>query len=360
MSLIKNLNNNNSPAVFISCPHKYIIDSHEITVGQDEEKEMPPLAPLLLLGKLKHHNLPCDFLDWSSFSNHDINEIAFIASQYSIIFTSANSINWGIVNTLAKKIKQHNHKCKICVGGPHPSLYYQSISKKDHFDFIVSGKADDEIVSIYTKIIDTSHSNIAQKTTIIPPITDLNKLDNYISYDLIPSNLYKSIPLETSRGCKYDCSFCSILSHKNWRSYNTKKTIKQFETAFKFMGKKSCNTIQIVDNSFTSDNKRAIEICSHLSFDKFGNTLSYDATIADLQNKELISNLSSFTKHLLAGAEITTSTLAKRIKKPVTPNSIKKAAQNLYEFNISHKAVFSFIIGFGYQRKTGQPVNSIS
>jgi radical SAM superfamily enzyme YgiQ (UPF0313 family) len=344
------LNHNRSPAVFVTCPHKYIIDDQTVTVGQDKDKEMPPLAPLLLLGKLRQHKLPCDFLDWSSYSNHLIDEIATIASRYSIVFVSSNSINWSMVNLLAGKIKKNNYKCKICIGGPHPSLYPMSVSKTGNFDLIISGEADHDIVSIYTRLTEKISSSDAPVLLSCPDI-DLIENDNSIAYDLIPPNLYESIPVETSRGCKYNCSFCSILSHRNWRGYSAVNANNELKIASNFMLKKGCNTIQIVDNSFTSNNKRAIAICSNLPEDVFENTLSYDTTIADLQNQELLSVISNLTKHVLVGAEAHTETLAKQINKPTTPDLIKKAAKNLYNFNTSRKSVFSFIIGFPWQTK---------
>lgn len=355
MSITKNLNHSNASAVFVSCPHKYVVQDNAITVGQDEEKELPSIAPLLLLGLLNKNDLKCDFLDWASYSDNTIDKVASIASKYEVVFLSSNSINWGIVRLLAKKIKLHKYTCKICIGGPHASLYYNEISKENLFEYIVVGEADLIFCDLFRRItgLKSKNKNWRNNSNVIfsPSIEKLDILDNKIAYDLIPSDLYESLPVETSRGCKFACSFCSVLSHNNWRGYSVENSIDQLKTADTYKTLKNCNTIQIIDNSFTSNNARAIKICSKLPQSTFENILSYDATIQDLQNIELIEAISHFTKHILTGAEVSTNTSAKRIRKPVTRKSIKNAAKNLAQFNINHKAVFSFIIGFPWQSK---------
>ncbi|MBN1622349.1 MAG: radical SAM protein [Endomicrobiales bacterium] len=92
-------------------------------------------------------------------------------------------------------------------------------------------------------------------------IEDLDSLPNpdYSVFDTIDllSNQY---PLVTSRGCPYDCTYCSVnkVSGRKWRKRDPQNVIDELIEAKK---KYSIKRFNIADDNFTMDVNRAKKIC---------------------------------------------------------------------------------------------------
>lgn len=57
----------------------------------------------------------------------------------------------------------------------------------------------------------------------------------YPAYELLPSsNPYTQLPVETSRGCRFSCAFCSIPHRRNWRGLSVEHVIKRVKHALQF------------------------------------------------------------------------------------------------------------------------------
>jgi len=177
----------------------------------------------------------------------------------------------------------------------------------------------------------------------------LSELDWRVAYDLVPEDKFLSLPVETSRGCKYRCAFCSIPSKNNWRGYSAEHAVEQLAYVEGFTHRTKTGIVSIIDDTFTKDHERTLKIASLLSTEKFGKRLTYDATLVDLRNTELISALVPFTSDLLIGAEVVTVADAKRVTKATNPRLITEVAGNLQKAGIASRAVFSFIMGFPWQ-----------
>ena len=136
---------------------------------------------------------------------------------------------------LNHSIKQHilkiNPACKLVVGGP---LAIDSQENKD-FDFVVMGYADNSVTELANHL---SHGSIISKCyrsihgfTVINDETAenfdfANSTMSYMPYDGIRPN--EMLPLELSRGCIFQCAFCSFpLNGKKKLDY-----IKGFELLY--------------------------------------------------------------------------------------------------------------------------------
>jgi radical SAM superfamily enzyme YgiQ (UPF0313 family) len=342
-------------AVFVCTPVMDMARGKLLPAMQDARRDSPHLGVFLLLGHIKRAGLECDVMDWVSNPEMTCEDVAAVIAGYEIVFFSSNSMNWGAVHLLASAIRKQNPTVKLCVGGPHPTMYPESVERSGLFDAYFRGEADRYIALIYEILANGKRPRSLppglwlRKSSLTRPEVNLEynlmELDWRVDYERVIDQSYLTLPVETSRGCKYRCAFCSIPSQANWRAYPVETALQQLEYVHQHLQRSRYKKINIVDDTFTTNHKRIIDICSQLPA-KFHGRLMYDATLLDLRNTELVSSIAPFTSDLLVGAEVSTVEDARRITKSTSPRLMQCAAKNLRDAGISGRAVFSFIIGF--------------
>lgn len=103
---------------------------------------------------------------------------------------------------IADAIKKVAPKIKIIMGGPHPT--YMSEEAINHADLVVKGEGEEIILDA------VENENL---TGIVegPPVSDLTKYPipdlSILTEKKLPP---RQAPISTSRGCPYDCIFCTV------------------------------------------------------------------------------------------------------------------------------------------------------
>jgi len=159
-----------------------------------------------------------------------------------------------------KIIEHYNNKTKIIVGGPHTSIYPETLVGK--VDYVVQGEGEDVIVDILADKV---------KTGIIryPRIIDLDRLP-LPSYDIFQSMPYTDDVLwfeekpvwnmNTSRGCPYNCSFCNVKDIWGHR-YTCFSANRVFHDIKYLVSKYNIKGIYFREDNFTCNKKRVFELC---------------------------------------------------------------------------------------------------
>ena len=86
------------------------------------------------------------------------------------------------------------------------------------------------------------------------PAYELLPLDKYYS----PNTSLRTISFIASRGCPYNCVYCSRLQKKAFRCLSVSKTIDQLETLVR---EHRVQWVEFVDEIFTLQRQRVIELC---------------------------------------------------------------------------------------------------
>jgi len=193
--------------------------------------------------------------DWSYIENSDIVCISTI--------TSTSRRAYRIADRCRKK------GIPVVMGGAHPSFLPEEAMK--HADYVVRGEGDvtlPELVDYLekgtpdiTSIKGLSYRNNGSGLINNPPrplIEDLDILpspDFHLVQQWKPSNIY---PVSTSRGCPFNCKFCSVIQMfgRKYRFKSVEILMKELKHIHSF----SKGNKFFVDDNFTANKERTKEL----------------------------------------------------------------------------------------------------
>lgn len=217
----------------------------------------------------------------------DINESELLEEikkeKPDLIGFSIKSFNLKKTVGFAKKAKLIS-RAIFTAGGPHITLCAKDFFLKDNddiFDFGFQGEAE----LSFAKFCDSFGSSEKYKNTegliykegnkwIFNPQLILENLDELIFpdfscfYGKINFERQDGYPLLTSRGCPYQCIYCSVskVSGRKWRARTPENIILELKYAVSKFGIKN---FKIIDDNFTFNMDRAKEFCRMLIDENF-------------------------------------------------------------------------------------------
>ncbi len=180
--------------------------------------------------------------------------------------TLANAIK------IARIIKKINPKARLIAGGVHISVDgLQFMKENELFDYAFSGECEDELPKLIKgkklKEIGNLYYRTNNKVRFSKSagfIENLNKLPfpSFKEFDSIKDKI-NFYPLTTSRGCPFQCIYCSVpqVIGRRWRARALKGLINELRLAKKEYNIKG---FEILDDNFTLDRERAKRFCELL------------------------------------------------------------------------------------------------
>jgi anaerobic magnesium-protoporphyrin IX monomethyl ester cyclase len=163
-------------------------------------------------------------------------------------------------------------------GGPHITLDGFKFIQENRIHFGIQGEGEYTTVQLCDALAKNSltenieglfywknsqlshnprHSTIKDLDAI--PLPDY---DNFSSI-MVNGGFLKEYPILTSRGCPYNCSYCSMpkIMGGKWRSHSSKRVIDELQHA---KDKYYSTSFTVVDDNFTLNLKRVEDICGQL------------------------------------------------------------------------------------------------
>jgi radical SAM superfamily enzyme YgiQ (UPF0313 family) len=223
-------------------------------------------------------------IDWDYVYNSDICGIS------SLTLTANESYE------IAEKIGRK--KIPVVFGGPHATLLAEETLK--HCDIVVRGEGEYTFLELIEALKNkTSLKKVkgilfkeGEKIINTPPTHFLEDLDKLPSPDMSLVHGWaklKDLPgvLVTSRGCPYDCEFCSVtkLVGRKWRTRSTKNVIRDFKAIIKV---RKPSKIFIVDDNFIVDKKRTKGLLDQIIKNNFGIVLYAQIRIDSATDEEIV------------------------------------------------------------------------
>ena len=222
-------------------------------------------------GMLEKHGHKVFFYDFLDKKNE------FGSFYKSLIYKKVNSNVFCIVSffsnrytslRLTKELKSISNNCKIVLMGPFAGIFYEKILRNYPIDLLVLQDPEFTLVKLFSKPLAEeffkSTHNIAYKKdgaiykTTINLNNDLDILP-FVSFDFCANN-YSPVPINTSRGCSFNCKFCDrkYLWGDKLRFRSIENIIEEIEI---LDNKFDCREIWFDDANFIMKRERTIDFC---------------------------------------------------------------------------------------------------
>jgi anaerobic magnesium-protoporphyrin IX monomethyl ester cyclase len=292
----------------------------------------------------------------------NINNVVPDYAQYDVVGISCDTSRYKAGVEIAKNAKNiGGNGSYVVMGGPHVSFNDDEALATGLCDFVVRGEAEGSFLNLInalerkedvgdvkglsflaggdvTRTPDAPPPDVA---TLPRPARDLL---NIKAYQWLEMGGRKMTSIVTSRGCPYNCSFCSSseFSGLKWRALEPASIVDELEeiiTVYGFDG------IAFLDDNFTMKADRVHEICDRIvdrGLDIYAWCFSRADTV--LKHEDMVAAMAKAgVRYIFMGFESRSAATLDRYKKKITPDMAKEAVKLLKRNGISTHA--SFIIG---------------
>jgi anaerobic magnesium-protoporphyrin IX monomethyl ester cyclase len=198
----------------------------------------------------------------------------------------------------AKRVKSIGD-VPVLLGGPHPTTLPEESAANPTVDVVVRGEGEATWLELLA-ILDNGDWNLDSTSpqpisstqgpvtgityqrkdgTIVHtpdrapiPVAELDempfpawhlfKLDRYTNLQPTVDHVEgPSLPILTSRGCPYRCSYCSQIGPRRWRARSVQSVVAEWRWLVREQG---AAEIGVLDDSFNIDRQRVLDICRRL------------------------------------------------------------------------------------------------
>lgn len=332
-----------------------------INPSQDTKYPQPPLGLASIAAVLEKNNCHVEILD-ANTSQLSESMIVKKAGNADIIGITALTPVINSAMRIAKGIKQTNPNSTILLGGPHATILPEEIlNNVPEIDIIVRGEGEETIVELCTvlendKSIENIHgityrnNNTIKTTPSRPPIMNLDSLP-FLAYHLLPLDKYKLHPphgrehpfmaMLTSRGCPYNCIFCSkSVFGSKFRGQSPERIVDEIVYLKERFGIKE---IAFYDDVFTLKQKRIMQFLKELKERDLDIPWTCEAR-ADLVTGELLREMKKAGCYMIAyGIESGNQTILNNLRKKITIEQVRYAIEATRKAGI--QSVGYFMLG---------------
>jgi len=313
---------------------------------------------------------PCEFIQYEH--KGDIEELCaqYIMKKISskdiqLIAFSVNSFNWSNTKVIIQRIADNFPDVKIALGGLHPSIFDKHVLESSDAHIVMRGEGEKIIVNLcnaleYNMTLEgvkgityKLNGNVLRNEDEIELTVEEMENTPYPAYELLPSsNPYTQLPVETSRGCRFSCAFCSIPHRRNWRGLSVEHVIKRVKHALQFKDNINRGTrLLFVDDCFTANGERAINVFKKLHR-LYGYTekVFIEARVTDILKNQILQNIPlQMVSSMQIGVECGYNEGLKKIRKGLTVEQLFSALEILKQYQFDKHCFLSFIIGFPWE-----------
>ena len=273
--------------------------------------------------------------------------------------------------SVAAEIKKIRNDIPIVLGGTQCTFLYEEIMANNPcIDFIVRFEGEDTFPSLLDALAkgarDLSHlcaiayhdsSGEIVAAPLAPRIVDLDELP-MPARDLLDLNRYpwntRGLVM-TSRGCPYECAFCStsVFHGRTMRYHCSDRIVEEIKQLRYRYGVKN---IVFGDDTFTINRQRVLELCECISKNNLDIRWGCD-TRADLVDEEMLRAMKGAGLSIIFfGVEAVNQLVLESVNKRIKVEQLGKAISLCKALDI--QVIESFIIGLPFQ--TYESVDDIS
>jgi len=331
-------------------------------IAQDETKNCPPYGIYLLTSVLRARGHEVTLVDLIAEGRREIDTFKHLLPSAGLVGIGATSMSWPTAVDVISQIRDVCQVVPIVLGGIHPTMFDHYLLTHFDVDYVVRGEGEESLPALcealersdgLDRVPNLSWKDNAGKV-IRNPSGPKIKADNLAdfpmpAYDELPDQVYKGVAIESSRGCAFDCSFCSTSYRKSWRGIPPESFVNRLERVAEYIPRTTYKSLHIIDDEFSMNPQRAIDIARTLRKRGLKPGLVYDSRANDLLFPGYVEEIAEFTHQFLVGAECGYDEGLKLVGKGTTCGKLEGAAAMLERFGISNRADFSFILGLPWE-----------
>ncbi|RJS70881.1 MAG: radical SAM protein [Candidatus Syntrophoarchaeum sp. WYZ-LMO15] len=265
---------------------------------------------------------------------------------------------------VAKMAKTFNEDVKMVMGGPHVTFVPErTLRECPYIDYIVRGEGEltfRELIDSLERNRDPSSIpglsvNLRGKVKNNSPRPLIEDIDTIPvpSYDLLPMEKYQVNGVRfgtvmTSRGCPFDCAFCSssLQFGRRWRGHSDSRVIEELRHLHE---KYRIHEIEFLDDTFTLNKPRTMRIARRILEE--GLDISWSASSrVDIFTEEVAAAMKKGGCHTIYfGIESGSQKILNFIGKGITPEQSISAVKKAKKQGLN--VLGSFVIGFPEETK---------
>jgi len=333
-----------------------IIPSQKQIYGKKISSPYPPLGLLMIGAILKEMKQDVKLIDVDA-QNYNNTKLIDSIKDYNpdLVCLTCVTPTFNAASHIAR-ITKENSSAKVVLGGVHPTIAAEECFKNPDFDFLVVGEGELTIKELINclekgeknfkgiKGLWSRNSQEIIKGELRLLIENLDDLP-FPAWDLIddlsryqpPDALHSPVmSIMTTRGCPFGCIFCCSkqIFGRRYRTRSKDSIIAEIRYYIEKFGVKE---LHIMDDVFTLNKNRTIEICRAIQQANFNLALSFANGIrADSIDDEVLQVLKDTGfQDLGFGVETGDDDILKSIKKNTTKDSMRRAFKMAKKFGFN-------------------------
>lgn len=335
-----------------------LISPHNTQLGRFK-RFVPRSVPIgvgILAGFLREKGISTKIID-QELVDINANTIETFLRQCEkprIVGVSAMTANVASGYKIAAMVKSVDKEAKVVFGGIHATVMPDEILQEGNVDFIVKGEAEYTFLELIKQIkggrIEPDRlENIGfrengQIVYTKPSTKTVNVNDvPMFPYDMYDPSRYNLGFILTSRGCPFDCIFCSqrVITKRVYRYISSERVIEELDY---IINKLNQPNITFFDDYFTGNRQRVFELCDMMQKKGFHKKASFGVqTRGDSIDKELMVAMRAANfDSLMFGVETASEDLMKLINKKETVQENVEAIKLAKEMGFTVEATFIF------------------
>ena len=340
------------------------IDGRLQVVGVDALRECPPLGIYTLAAVLEAEGHDVVVADLILHATRSLEAFAADVDAAELVGVGATSMAWPAAVDAIAQVRRRRPDVPVVCGGIHPTLFDRHVLQTFPVQFVVRGEGEVAIRRLCDAL--AGRLDLASVPNLSWIDADggfvRNSVDRKIAaadlgttplprWERLPPATYKCLAVESSRGCAYDCSFCSTPYRRSWRGLDAAVVVARLEHALERLDRTRTRCIHVVDDEFSMNPTRATAIARRIAECGLAPRLLFDSRAPDLLHPGFVEAIAPYTAGLLVGAECGYDDGLAKVGKGTTCRTLEQAARVLAEHGLAARTDFSFILGLPWETR---------